>query len=200
MKKKLQQILDILPTLVDDVKIAEEKLDDQQYSRRVYVRTLFAMIEGVIYAMKVALFGIGRSSGSLKVPDLVVLKESTFDLSSKGEVQEKAKYFRVSDNLKFTIKSVKRVLGSSIDLGVGTQNWMNFVGAVKIRNAVTHPKNLSDLTISDEDLECIRSVNVWFNQIVAAMMGALANFFKEEHNGSPQSDRMKSGRLAQSLE
>lgn len=176
IKKSLQQILELLPALVEDVKTAEKKLDNQQYSRRVYVRTLFAMIEGVTYAMKLALFVIARNFGNpgkLNVPDLAMLKGSTFYLNDKGEVQEKEKHFRIQDNLKFTVKSVNRVLGSSIDLGIGTQDWTNFFGTVKIRNNVTHPKNLSDITISDEDLERIRSVNSWFNGIVKEMMGAL---------------------------
>jgi hypothetical protein len=179
MKKSLQEILGILPILIKDVTISEEKLDNQDYSRRAYVRALFAMIEGVTYAMKLALFVIARSSGktgNLKIPDLVVLKGSTFDLNDKGEVQEKEKHFRISDNLKFTVKSVNRVLGSSIDLGIGTQNWTNFTKSVKIRNNITHPKNLADLVISDKDLECIRSVNSWFNDIVVAMMATLKNF------------------------
>jgi hypothetical protein len=180
MKKSLQEILELLPALVEDVKKAEEKLDNQQYSRRVYVRALFAMIEGTIYAMKIALFGIAHSSSNsnkLKVPDLVVLKGSSFDLDDKGEVQEKEKYFRISDNLKFTVKLVNRLLLSSIDLGVGTQNWMHFVRTVKIRNKVTHPKNLNDLSISDKDLDCIRSVNSWFNEIIKLMMASLKKFF-----------------------
>ncbi len=180
MKKSLQQILELFPALVEDVKTAEEKLDDQQYSRRVYVRTLFAMIEGVTYAMKLALFVIARNfgkPGDINVPELVILKGSTFDLNDKGEVREKEKHFRIKDNLKFTVKSVNRVLGSSINLGVDTQDWANFVKTVKIRNNVTHPKSLADLVISDKDLACIRSVNSWFKEIVAAMMVALKNFF-----------------------
>lgn len=184
MKKSLKQILELLPDLVKDVKTAEEKLDNQQYSRRVYVRTLFAMIEGVTYAMKIALFGIAQQYRKLKVPDLVVLKGSTFDLNNKGEIQEKRKDFQIPDNLRFTVRSVERVLESRIDLGVGTQDWTNFKKAVKIRNHITHPKNPKDFDISDEDLECIRSVNSWFNSIVEAMMNALTNFFENGPNSS----------------
>ena len=179
MKKSLKQILALLPALVEDVKTAKEKLDDQQYSRRAYVRALFAMIEGVTYAMKLALFVIARNFGKhsdISIPELVMLKGTTFDLNDKGKVQEKEKHFRIQDNLKFTVKSVNRVLGTSINLGVDTQDWTNFVRTVKIRNNVTHPKSLDDLVISDEDLECIHSVKSWFNEIVAAMMIALKNF------------------------
>jgi len=179
MKKSLRQILELLPVLVEDVKTSEEKLDNQQYSRRVYVRTLFAMIEGVTYAMKLALFIIARNfskPSDITVPELVILKGSIFDLNDKGEVREREKHFRIHNNLKFTVKLVNRVLGSSIDLGVDTQDWTNFVSTAKIRNNVTHPKNLDDIVISDEDLKCIRSVNSWFNDIVGAMMTALKNF------------------------
>lgn len=177
MKKTLQQILGLLPTLVEDVNTAEEKLNGQQYSRRVYVRTLFAMIEGVIYAMKLALFVIGREYCKLKVPDLVVLKESTFDLNPKGEIQEKPKHLRTADNLRFTVRTIERVLKSSINLGVGTQDWTNFKKGIKIRNHITHPKKREDFVISDAELRCICSVNSWFNEIVKEMMKALTDYF-----------------------
>lgn len=173
MKKSLKQILVILPTLVKDVGIAEGKLDNQQYSRRVYVRTLFAAIEGVTYAMKQALFAIGRSSQKLEIRELFVLKESAFDLNNKGEIQERPKYFRIPENLQFTVSCIERVLGSYIDIGIGTQDWTNFIRIVKLRNDVTHPKNLSDINISDENLEHIRSVKLWFERIVTEMMEAL---------------------------
>ena len=179
MKKSIQQILELLPVLVEDVKIAEDKLDVQQYSRRVYVRTLFAMIEGVTYAMKQALFVIARNfsiSGEITIPDLVILKGSTFDLNDKGEFLEKEKYFRIKDDLKFTVKATNRILGSNIEHGFNTKDWANFVSMVKIRNNVTHPKNLVDISISDNDLKCIRSLNSWFNGIVEAMMIALNTF------------------------
>lgn len=165
---------------MEDVNNAEEKLDGQQYSRRVYVRTLFAMIEGVIYAMKLALFGIGREYGKLKVADLVVLKESAFDLNPKGEIQDKPKRFRTADNLRFTVSTVERVLKSSIDLGVDTQDWENFKKAIKIRNHITHPKKPEDFVISGAKLKCIRSVNSWFNKIVKEMMKALTDYFNAE--------------------
>ena len=179
MKKNLQEILGILPILVKDVAISEEKLDNQDYSRRVYVRTLFAMIDGAAYSMKQAVFAITRNlgnPGNLNDSDLVNLKELTFFLDDNGEVREKKKYLRLPDNLKFTIESVNRVLGASIKLGIDTQDWTNFIRSVKIRNNITHPKNLADLVISDKDLECIRSVNSWFNDIAVAMMAALKNF------------------------
>ena len=144
MKKNLKQILELLSDLVKDMNTAEEKLDNQQYSRRVYVRTLFAMIEGVTYAMKLALFGIAREYCKLEVPDLVVLKGDTFDLDNKGKIQPKSKYFRIPDNLRFTVRTVEHVLKSSIDLGVGTQDLANFKKAIKIRNNITHPKNIKE--------------------------------------------------------
>lgn len=190
MKKTLQQILGLLPALVDDVKIAKERLE-QQYSRRVYVRTLFAMIEGVTYSVKQALFVIAHNfdgSGRIKVGEMVILKGSSFDLNDKGEVQEKEKYFRIKDNLKFTVNSINHVLGSRIDLGADTKDWSNFVNAVKIRNRITHPKELADLNISDEDLACIDSVNSWFNNIVAAIMVALKHFFSGNHTKDSSGD------------
>jgi hypothetical protein len=177
--KTFQEILGLLPHLVKDVEKSERKLNNQGYSRRVYVRTLFAMIEGVIYAMKQVLFVIARSSSKiskLKIPDLVVLKESTFYLNDKGEIKEKEKHYRTSENLKFTARMVNKVLGTNINLGIGTQNWLNFRKALKIRNNVTHPKNRNDLEISEEDLQCIHCVNLWFNEIVQVIMVSLKNF------------------------
>ncbi len=189
MEKTLQEILDLLPILVDDMKTAEELLDknDQEYYRRTFVRTLFAMIEGSVHAMKIALFAIGQSSGALNVPELVVCKESSFNLNERGKIKERAKRFRISENLRFTVNVIEHLLGAKIDLGVGTQDWNSFKKAIKIRNSVTHPKDSADLIISNADLKCIRSVNLWFNGIVVAMMDALRGYFKQKAITSPNS-------------
>ncbi len=190
-KKTLREILCFLPTLVDDIRIAgekldvEEKLDNEQYFRRSYIRTFLPMMEGVVYGIKMALFGIAgtpnfRNVDHLNGPDLFILRGLTYDLKRNGEVDEKRKDFVPEDNLKFTIKSFNRVLGANINIGVGTQDWVNFVRTKKIRNGIMHPKHSADLNISDEDWECIRSVSSWFYEIFAEMLLALQDFSKDQ--------------------
>lgn len=190
-KQTLQDILCFLPILVDDIKIAgekldvKEKLDNEQYFRRSYIRTFLPMIEGVVYGIKMALFGIAstrdfKNIDHLNVPDLLILRGLTFDLKRNGKVHETKKRFEIKSNLKFTVESFNFVLGANINLGVGTQDWANFVRVKEIRDGIMHPKNSADLNISDEDWERIRCVSSWFYKIFAEMLLALQGFSKNQ--------------------
>ena len=191
-KKTLKEILSFLPTLVNDIKKADEKLevketlDDEQYFRRTYVRTFLPMLEGIVYGTKMALFGITcspnfKNINKLNDPDVFILRGLTYDLKRNGQVHEIQKYFNIEDDLKFTVKSFNRVLGANINLGVGTsEGWDNFIKTKKIRNSIVHPKNSTDLNISNEDWERIRSASSWFYDIFAEMLLALQDFSKNQ--------------------
>jgi len=189
-KKTLKEILSFLPTLVNDIKKAgeklevKEKLDDEQYFRRTYVRTFLPMIEGIVYGIKTALFEIAcppnfKNVNHLNGPDLFILTGLTYELKN-GQVREKQKYFNIEDDLKFTIRSFNSVLKADIILGVGTQDWRNFVKTKKIRNYIMHPKNSAALNISDEDWKSIRSVSSWFYEIFAEILHGLQEFSKNQ--------------------
>ena len=52
------------------------------------------------------------------------------------------------------------------------------IEAIKIRNRITHPKEVNDITISDDELLIIKKVNEWFNGIIKDMIEHIREYYK----------------------
>lgn len=179
MGKTLKQILDPLLELTRDVVACEKQLDDgEQHSRRSYIRSLFAMIEGTIYCVKELEFAELYSRERKDIPTLVALKETVFEINSKGEVSEKTKFVKTANNLRFIANCFKKIFGKELELNIGTSQWDNFTKAIKVRNRITHPKETTDLQITEEELLFVKDVNVWFNGIIKEIIEHVSFYYK----------------------
>jgi len=179
MGKTLKQILDPLLELTRDVAACEKQLvAGEQHSRRSYIRSLFAMIEGTIYCVKELEFAELYSREKKDIRTLVALKETVFEITSKGDVSEKVKFVQTSSNLRFMAKCFQYIFGKQLELNVGSSKWDSFIKAIKVRNRITHPKTSTDLQISDDDLHLVTDVNEWFNEIIKEIIEHVSVYYK----------------------
>lgn len=158
--KKLGDLKKPIICFANDVGEAEDALDaeDSQYKRRVFARALFAMIEGTVYFLKQTTLSTGASMRKLNVTDFLLLQESTPELKANGQVYTKTKFTPLEDNLRFLARMMKDVYGVELQLGIGTSAWQDFQTALAIRNRITHPKSEHDFTISDTEVQAMKSV------------------------------------------
>ena len=164
---KLGEIVQPLIELLKDAEHAERLLaqDDGQFYRRSYLRSTFAAIEGIVWLLKQTCYKVtGEAGAPLSVAEHAMLSEETYDLKRNGEVRTQPKFLRLPDNLKFTINTCNRFLGSTIDLEIETTPWHQFLNAIKIRNRIMHPKEASELQISDQEIADCQQVVGWFNE------------------------------------
>ncbi|HYX72555.1 MAG TPA: hypothetical protein VE732_07275 [Nitrososphaera sp.] len=186
--RKLGDLTKPIIEMLEDVGLAEEALDekDTPYARRNYVRALFAMIEGTIFALKQTTLTGGLSAPKLlSVAELAILQEVSFDLTNKGDVKSQTKFFRMAENLRFTASIVSKVFQCNLELSVGTKDWDNFLKAIEIRNRITHPKSSTEFQVSDEEIKVARDVSLWFNQFTHnAVKGIQARITKPRSNNS----------------
>ena len=57
-----------------------------------------------------------------------------------------------------------RALAVDYELDVGGRGWEAFQGAVRIRNRIMHPKHVSDLEITDEELGHVHRAAAWYKE------------------------------------
>jgi len=156
--------------MLDDARWAEGALDqdDSQYTRRAYIRSMFALIEGTIWILKQSLLQaieeIGLTS-KFQPGERELLSDTTYELKNNGQIKEQTKFLKLTDNLKFTYAALGRHTNVKPDLGTGTVAWENFTTAITIRNRITHPKSPDDLSISDSEIEICREVTHWYNNL-----------------------------------
>jgi hypothetical protein len=152
----IEELTKPLFAISDDLKRSESELlaNDDSYSRRNYIRALFAAIELSVFVLKRTLLVAASSCPSkLTSADLDLLREETFDLDNTGKVRTQKKFLKLADNLRFTIRCVDKHFGLSLRFNPGDRNWVDFKKTLAIRNRITHPKGHKDFHVSREEAE-----------------------------------------------
>ncbi|WP_420628753.1 hypothetical protein [Candidatus Leptofilum sp.] len=164
--------------MLEDAHWAEEALDkeDSQFTRRAYVRSLFAMIEGSIWVLKQTVLHAPMPEGQVQIlspAEYALLSDKTYNLRSNGQPKEQTKYLKLPDNLRFTFSVLEKFLKTDFDLGVGTVAWDNFLEAQAIRNRITHPKIPEDFEVLDGEIATCKETCSWFNQLILFFFNTL---------------------------
>ena len=155
--------------LLDDAHWAESQLgkEDNQFTRRTYVRSVFAYIEGAIWLLKQTCLNVPPKTGVRHIDPATyaLLQDQTYELKNNGEPKTQTKFLRLPDNLRFAFRTFDTLFQTKIDLGVGSGPWESFLKAVEIRHRITHPKNLTEFDVTDTELEVAQQVSSWFNDL-----------------------------------
>lgn len=160
----------IVPML-EDSNWAEKQLEsnDSQFTRRAYVRSVFAMIEGTLWVLKQTVLNARTAPGESKpfsVAEYALLTEKTFHLKSNGKPSEQPKFLRLPDNLRFIFGLISKYFDPQLRLDVGTKSWEDFLASHNLRNRITHPKTPREFDISDEEITTCKRTTAWFYKLV----------------------------------
>jgi len=168
---KIKDILDSIEPFLLDARQAEKNLELQpqsQFARRVYIRTLFAYIEGTIWVLKGACLNAKPKENTKRqigIDEISILLEKTYQLKSNGNIKTTNMNLNLLDNIKFTFKYINHTFTGDIDLQTDKEIWNQLRTAKKIRNRLSHPKKKSDLIISDIESKICQDICSWFNRI-----------------------------------
>jgi len=153
--------------LIYDASAAQKELtqSDTQGKGRTYVRAVFALFEGDTFQRKrLALMRHEQAQEEFSEAELALLREEQYVLTKTGEVKIQKKFLKLADNLRFSFRAVAKAFRSGYELNVGGSGWESFRKAVDIRNRIVHPKCLSDLEVTEEDIEHIRAAVAWYQK------------------------------------
>jgi len=130
-----------------------------QRLRRIYIRSLFAMVESCIFRMKQDAMAIKKD---FSPEEILLMKETRGTLDDSGRVKKANDHIRTLPNLKFAIKAYTKALGINFKLNFADHRWDAFKNALKIRHSLTHPKHFLDLVITDPDWQIVLDAGAWF--------------------------------------
>jgi hypothetical protein len=165
---------ELMEDLLFDWYYASEQLDPEDFDeieqlhRRTLVRTLFAWIEGSVFAMKREVLEhhkLGRLS--LSVAECAILREESYTLRDSGDTDVSPSYAKLLPNIKFTFPIYARAWGKSFEFDPplsAEPRWQKLHRAYQIRNRLMHPKSMEQLAVSDSDLEDVLSGASWFEE------------------------------------
>ena len=152
------QFAELLKLLRADVEFARTELYDmpddhpqKQAKLRSYVRTAFALIEGVSYAIRM------RTVNWNKIPMPTKLSTDEVD-----ELSEEKKFLKFEDAIKRGFKLATKQRGINFQLNCNCPGWTALKAALEIRHKLTHPKNVRELEIEPGQIGSVVNGLQWF--------------------------------------
>jgi hypothetical protein len=167
--KALSEFFEIKEILSTDVTVCASmlKTEDNQFWRRMLVRSVFALIEGTVYRMKQLAFEVSLDERvPLSRAEIALLVEEGYDLNDKGEPIVKSNHLNITKGIRFAFKASARAYGISYALKVDDSGWDSFKKALKVRDRLMHPKSTSDVNVVDDDVLCLERAVSWFAESV----------------------------------
>jgi hypothetical protein len=133
-----------------------------QFWRRTIVKNIFAVLEAACFGFKAIAFQRFRHYEiDFSSAEVAILLEHRYMLLDNGEVRTVGNNFqRFIPNLKFAFKCFAKAHGLSYVLDISKVPLKEFE---ELRNRITHPKKLTDLTITDAELTIAYRIWTWFS-------------------------------------
>lgn len=153
--------------LAEDVAQAKQRMenDPSDSHRREFVRTTYAAIEAQLWQLKMYVMNHVLDKKTASTHELSALKEESYAINDKGEIYIQPKGYSIKLGLRLVYSILKRH-GNPIQVDFGSSDWKNIDHALKIRNRVTHPKCMSDISVTPEEAECCYQAFLYVNNFL----------------------------------
>lgn len=173
-------------TLENDVHAARAAIRagllDDGFSRRAYVRAVFAEIEGLTWKI---LEGCKRRAAVrphvFSPEQLARIEAETTDRSAvpQGTPAVKPRFLPTQDAVKFAFSVWLYGVPVAAPPIVFDGGWQSFLSALDLRHRLAHPKQPQDLVVSDAEITTVEAGQLWFlrtywahEQVVDAALAA----------------------------
>jgi hypothetical protein len=131
-----------------------------QFWRRVMVRNLFVLLEACSYGMKQAALHRHRLLEiDFSNAEIALLSEEKYTLDDGEPKTSKENFQQFVPSLKFAFKCFAKTFELVFALDMTTSPLKEFQ---RLRNRITHPKKLPELSISDPEVQKAKQVWKWF--------------------------------------
>lgn len=146
-----------------------QKMPHNQFWRRNLIKSVVVLIEANCYGLKrIANYQQAVYEVTFSAAELALLKEEKYILDDKGDVIVEDKNFqRFIPNIRFALKSFSKAYGIPFNLDMSQ---VPLKDLERVRNRITHPKKLSDLNISADEVNKTRTVALWFLQNISELL------------------------------
>ncbi len=157
-----------------DVLVAHKRLehDESQTSRRDFIRTLFAAVEGIVWQFRENIRGAAEDLGELSPQLAMALTETSYSVGENGKLIEQQRFIPLPTMIRL-VTNVAKELAPALEIEINGEGWGDLKRTIVIRNRVTHPKGISDLNISSDDTKAAWSGLFWLLSYVERVMEAV---------------------------
>lgn len=162
-------------SLFSDLNTCKKNIDHKMsgFWDRAYVRFFFSGVEGVTYGMRQLLLSANKS-GQIKLTsaELSLLREERYEINDHGKVNTRTAFANFLPSIQFTLRTFAAAYGLSHIYKSAKQHpgWTAFRESVKIRNRLTHPKDVRELMVSGEEFTKIELAEDWFMSLFSQLL------------------------------
>lgn len=160
-------------------------------SRRSFVRAALAAIEGICSTARSLLLALcDMGAFELSAGEKSILSEVTPNLSRTGEVEERPYYPPTEARVRHLFHTALRQYYPNYKVDVSCEGWQRFKQAIEKRHGLMHPRCLSDLLVSDADIEHLELALEWFVEelVFTTIATAFAALLKRIEQEFPNKD------------
>ncbi|WP_145902276.1 MULTISPECIES: hypothetical protein [Sphingobium] len=137
--------------------------------RRNLLRTIISAAEGISWIYRVHVLSVAKEFDATTPFIEMALAEASFSVSEQGEIVEQARYTSLTAIIRLTTRIAQSIC-PDLDVDFGGVGWMHLKDAIKMRNRITHPKNIRDLAVSEQEIEKAKLGFFWFLDIALRVM------------------------------
>jgi hypothetical protein len=175
-----------LYVLSDDLKKCEGRLhgEDCQFWRRMYVRTWFSYVDATSFWLRETTLAamVENLEGLAKIGTLGLLAPVRMRISDNGMTTVGEQKERFAPYVAFSMRCAAEQFGVE-EVEFGDRGWKAFLDAVKVRDRITHPKDTSDVDITDIELQGIGTAVQWFEETHVRLADACVRGFLQRYGG-----------------
>lgn len=144
----------------------EDKINDQFY-RRLFLRSVFTIIETQLQVLK----KIIKIDHTINIPDsnleeMTILNGKKVFLDNKGNAKSKDEFHSFEPSFRFTLNLFSKTFNSPL-IDYGNSSYESLIKLLKRRNDLTHPKSSKNLIISDSEIIESVAMTKWFMGIMS---------------------------------
>ena len=170
-------MLELIEVLHQDAAESLEffRFGTHEFCVRVMVRALSAEFEARIYLLEHLLVGLNKATPDkfpLSSEEIQILKGQAVSIKKNGELTTSAKFHPFQERLLFTLKTAAKIINPAGHPDTSLHTWDAVQDFTRIRNRITHPKSLSDLEMSDKEIDQLNLAQDWIRNSLTAIFHA----------------------------
>lgn len=137
--------------------------DPIEYWRRAYIRTTISFFEAQTYLLKNELLQYIEENGTDVLPEIKsLLSGNSYKTNQGGKTRKIIKPMKITDEIKFVFNQICEIKGHVLERSYVESGWNDLIKSVRVRNRLTHPKNLDEQYVTDAEKEQCHSALEWY--------------------------------------
>lgn len=171
VKTELSELSALSLTLYMDVfRCAKEfNKGNSNFWARAFCRAFFTFVDAITYRLKLVILAAEEDQLiSLKLSEYAFLNETSYSINNKGIIKESKKYIPFINNFNFVLKTFFRSfqIEDKLNEELQKQGYHSFLVSIELRNRLTHPKNVYDLSLNEQEKKHMIDAWEWYEGLV----------------------------------